>query len=271
MKTSKQTLLWQISGLELPGTSYLFGTMHVRNQRAFAHLEVVYEAIEQCDAFATEVNLDGLGMMGALQTFQLPNGTTLDQLFAPKKYAKLRRILRKVYGIDIHAFRRLQPILIANLLEESTLMKDMPFALDQHLWQFAQERGKKMAGIETLDEQIQTLQSIPLDYQIQALLSIQKNISRHRKSLLKATDWYKNGRIDQLYRSSRQGLHGLRSLLLYNRNQLMATRIRDMVNMQTSFCAVGAAHLWGKYGVIRLLKNDQIKVTPVQLNYHPSN
>ena len=57
-KKKKSELLWQIDKPGLPGTSYLFGTMHVRDLRAFDYKDLVCEKILCCDAFATEINLN---------------------------------------------------------------------------------------------------------------------------------------------------------------------------------------------------------------------
>ena len=256
MKSSKRTLLWRLSSPAAPADSFLFGTMHVRDRRAFGALDAVYKAIEYCETFAAETDLNQFGATANFSAFQLPEGKTLDQLLPIKKYEKLRRIIRKAMQIDIEKLRYFQPIIIANLIDESLLMKDMPFSLDQHLWRYAEQHGKKTIGIETPAEQMQILLSIPLDYQLKALLSIGRQPAKHRQALLKAAEWYEQARIDQLYRSTKRSLHGLRRLMLYDRNQRMARRIAVMMEAQSTFAAIGAAHLWGEQGVLKLLKND---------------
>lgn len=265
MKKYKQTLLWEVNGETLPGISYVFGTMHVRDQRAFQRLQPVYTAIDNCVAFAAEFDLNDISSGENLHALALPPYVTLDQLIPPKKYEKLRQILRKTVGIELNLLRESQPILVANLIEESIMAIDMPFSLDQHLWQYAHNQEKMMLGIETLQEQIEILRQIPLEYQIQSLVSTGRNISLHRRSLQKMAKWYEEGDIQQLYKTSRRGAHDLRKLLLYNRNKLMADRISEMVQMQPTFCAVGAAHLAGLKGVLRLLKRKGFHVRPIAM------
>ncbi len=265
MKKYKQTLLWEIHGETLPGISYVFGTMHVRNQRAFQRLQPVYAAIDNCAAFAAEFDLDDASAGENLQVLALPPDVSLDQLIPPKKYEKLRHILRKTVDIELNLLKKSQPILVANLIEESIMAIDMPFSLDQHLWQYAHNQEKIMLGIETLQEQIEILRQIPLKHQIQSLISTGSNISLHRRSLQKMAKWYEEGDIQQLYKTSRRGAHDLRKLLLYNRNELMANRICELVKAQTTFCAIGAAHLAGLKGVLRLLKRKGLQVRPVSM------
>lgn len=260
MKSSKQNLLWRLSHPAAFSDSFLFGTMHVRDRRAFGDLDLVHEAIEHCAAFAAETDLNQFGAFADFRAFQLPDGKTLDQLLPAKKYEKLRKIIRKAMQVDIEQLKHFQPIIIANLIDESLLMKDMPFALDQHLWRYAEEHGKTTQGIETPTEQMQILLNIPLDYQLQTLLAIGRQPGKHRQALRKAAEWYEQGRIDKLYQATKRSLHGLRRLMLYDRNKRMARRIAAAMEAQSTFAAIGAAHLWGEKGVLKLLKDAGFSV-----------
>src|SRR5436853_2174111 len=56
-KSSKYpSLFWQISGNGLKKPSYLFGTMHVSNKMAFHLSDSFYNAIQNCDMVALELN-----------------------------------------------------------------------------------------------------------------------------------------------------------------------------------------------------------------------
>lgn len=265
MKASKKTLLWEISGEALPGISYIFGTMHVKDARVFQRLEKVYASIESCEAFAAEFDLQDAGEGIDPRLFALPEGLALDQLISAKKYHKLRRVLQKTLQINIDLLKYNRPLLLSNLIEERLLASNMPYSLDEHLWQYAQRLGKTTLGIETLHEQLKILQLIPVSHQIQSLFSTVRNFSRYRQHLLKMAQWYEQGDIYKLYRGTRHGTHGLRRLLLYDRNVLMANRIAILIQAQTTFCTVGAAHLAGQQGVLRLLKSKGLRLKPVLL------
>lgn len=262
---NKNTLLWRISGEDLPGVSYIFGTMHVKDARVFQRLEQVYAAMEQCDAFAAEFDLQDAGDGIDPRLFTLPKGLSLEELLPAKKYHKLRRILQKTLQINIDLLKFNRPLLLSNLIEERLLVSNMPYSLDEHLWQYAQRIGKQQFGIETLHEQLKILQQISLAHQIQGLISTMRNFSRYRRHLLKMAQWYEQGDIYKLYQGTRRGTHGLRKLLLYDRNVLMANRIARLIQEQTTFCAIGAAHLAGQKGVLRLLKLKGFRLEPLVL------
>src|SRR6478752_2807120 len=52
------TLLWRISGNGLQKPSYLYGTMHLTDERIFNIGDSMYKAIENSEGFAIEVNPD---------------------------------------------------------------------------------------------------------------------------------------------------------------------------------------------------------------------
>ena len=265
MKKNKKTLLWKISGKDLPGDSYLFGTMHVRSESAFLYQSQVYDKINHCDAFATEFNLEE--MMGGTSeaTMDLPDGQTLDQLLSPKQYKKVDKLFQKVVGASISHFNTSLPLLVSNVLTEQLLSAEMPVSIDMDLWNYARENDKIVLGVETYQEQINILKKIPLDYQLQSLVATVKDFKSHGKQLKKLTTMYLDADIDKLYKSTKKSLQGLRKILLYNRNEIMATRIAALASEQTICVAIGAGHLSGGKGVLRLLKKEGLKVSPVKL------
>lgn len=264
MKAIKQTLLWEILHDDAPGPSYVFGTMHVQDQRAFTFLDLAYEKIRECEYMALEFDLGEAPSGMDPGIVRLPEGLALSSLITEKKFRKIRKIFLKVAGVDLDAFQHFSPIVVSNIINEHILSKDMPTSLDEHLWKYARSLGKPVAGIESYREQLAILKSIPLDHQAQALASMGLNIRRHRRQILRMAEIYKAGDIFKLCRAARRNASGLRQLLLYRRNGVMAERIAQLAASHSVFCAIGAGHLGGGKGVLRLLKQAGLKVKPVR-------
>ncbi len=51
--------------------------------------------------------------------------------------------------------------------------------------------------------------------------------------------------------------------MLYERNEIMARRFVEIASERSLFCAVGAGHLAGEKGMLRQLKKQGFKTTPV--------
>ncbi|MEM9919598.1 MAG: TraB/GumN family protein [Bacteroidota bacterium] len=259
----KRSLLWKIQppGLEKP--SYLFGTMHVKDQRAFHFQEEVYRCIDECDAFALEFDLKEANASATAEAMDLASGQKLSTLLSERHFAKLQKLFAKLTGMDLMLFDSSQPLLVTNLLTESILSKDRAVVLDHQLWQYATEQEKLTLGIESFEEQLAILGQIPLEIQLKSLISVAKNFKKFRKHILKMTALYEEGDIHKLHKSSRKSLKGLRKLMLYDRNERMAERIYRLASEQSVCAAIGAGHLGGKKGVVKLLKAQGCKLKPI--------
>lgn len=264
MRPKKKSLLWQFGKEGGAGASYLFGTMHVQDMRAFAFLENAQEKILECGRLALEFDLAAAPAAQLTAQLQLPDGLALDFLFSAKAFAKMRRIFLKAVGLDIAHFRHVSPIVLANLINEQMLSRDMPVSLDEHLWQFARRHELPVVGIEAYEEQLEVLRQIPLEYQLHALASMARHLGRQRRQILHMAATYESGDIFKLYRAARRSASGLRGLLLYRRNQVMARRIALLAAEHPTFCAIGAGHLAGGKGVIRLLKQQGYSLSPAE-------
>jgi len=57
---NQNSLLWKIEGNNLSSPSYLYGTIHVHDNRVFNFSDSVFIALEACEAFALEVHPDSM-------------------------------------------------------------------------------------------------------------------------------------------------------------------------------------------------------------------
>ena len=253
-------MLWRLGHPDFPAASFLFGTMHVQDVRAFGKWEIVREKIKDCDVFAVEFDLEDEGLTMSYSATILPEGQKLSDLIPEKKYMKLRRILLKSTGFNLDHGQRTLPFLLIGAISGNILQNDMPTSLDQHLWAFAKTEGKQVMGIETLSEQLAVLSKIPLEAQVKMLLDVGRNIGTFRKQLLHLAELYQKEELQLLHRAVKKQAGGLRKIMLNRRNEIMADRIFEMAAGQKTFAAIGAGHLWGGKGVLRLLKKKGMSV-----------
>ena len=266
MKKNKKTLLWKISKKDKIGDSYVFGTMHVSDERAFQYEEIVQQKIRECDAFALEFNLETAEMNVSGEAMNLPEGTTLESLISPKKFAKISKRFTRTTGMDLRQFNQSIPMQITNLMAAVILSQDRLKSLDETLFQYAKEQNKILLGIESFEEQLEIMAKIPIKNQLKGMLDCFKSLKQFRKQVLKMAKLYEQSDLQQLYKSSKKSAGSERKLLLYDRNEIMANRMDEMMQEQTIVCAIGAAHLAGKKGVLRLLKLKGWKVKPVLID-----
>lgn len=261
-KGNKQSLLWELVN-ETGSKSYLFGTMHVRDYRAFIYQDVITEYIDRCKIFATEFDLRERHELKGNGFSQLPEGQDLEQLIGANKYNRLRKILRKSFSVDLNLLRYTLPLFTINMLTEHILTKSRSVPLDTFLWQYAENTHRDLRGVETFEEQLVTLSKIPIEYQIKSLLEIGRHPKQFRRQIFNLIKLYIKGDINDLHKKSKKSLGKQRKLLLYDRNLVMEERIRALINEKSSFIAIGAGHLGGKKGVLRLIKKQGITIKPI--------
>lgn len=258
-------MLWKLTPPESGFVSYLFGTMHIRDQRAFSGLDVVYACIDECQVFALEIDLNEKSGLDEDALLRLPGHSTLHDHLTPNAFIRLRKIFLKAFGIDIALLSRYSPLALTDILTAQVLSEDNLLFLDAHLWGYAETRGKKTIGIETAGEQSSLLERISMDVQVKMLREIGKNARSFKSLIHRMAEVYQRGDLKNLYRLSRRSAGTLRKQMLFDRNEIMANRLVELLPGQSVFCAIGAGHLWGGKGVLRLLKRRGIRADPVLL------
>jgi uncharacterized protein YbaP (TraB family) len=258
MAAKKQSLLWQITHPDLPFPSYLFGTMHMRRLGYLPILPTALHHMASCKMFLAEMDLEA-----ELPT-TMPSGKDWYAGLSDRKFDRMARMIHKLTGASTQQIRFLPPLYWVNSISTTMVTAQGPvFYLDQHLWKQAGRLQMERGGLETVEEQAAIYLNIQLDQQLKMLLDITRNVSRFRKHLLAMNKRYEQGDLHQLYQSTRTSMGKLRRSMLYNRNRIMAARLIPHLFQAPVFVAVGAAHLPGYKGILRLLKEKGFRNTPL--------
>lgn len=244
---SRHRLLWRITMPGIPGTSYLFGTMHIRDERAFAFGDSVLPALRRCEAFAMEVDMDSV-MYARLDR---PEEYLTDNTGSESALRREKRIEKALKTLTIG--RRPMPL----------HKNDYPMDLDLYLNQMARIERKACHGLESIADGGYGALQDSVDTDDDSLRSTWSNRDieeAQRRGLM----LYEQGDIDGLYVhttliSSDRHIEAI----VTRRNETMMLRILPLIRMQPTFIAVGAAHLPGERGLIELLRRHGCNVEPV--------
>lgn len=259
----KNSLLWKIVPPNGGPVSYLFGTMHVRDMRAFGWLETAKNHLAECDVFATEFDFSDADESALAAALRLPNGATLDTFLKPGAWKNLEVYCRRKLHIPAEMMRHQHPMMVMTALSTASLTDEFSHSLDETLWHHARSLGKTTTGVETFADQLETLHKIPFEQHLKSLTWLLKNYGRQKRRLKKMMNWYAEGDIQQLYQAAKKDAKGMRRILLYERNALMVKRFEEIARERSLFCAVGAGHLGGGKGMLRLLKKAGFKLIPI--------
>lgn len=256
------SLLWKVSSIE-GKPSYVFGTMHAKDEAAYSHIDLAKQAMYKCADFYTEINLAAASEKMSSRVYMLPETMTLRQLISERHFQRMEQILYRSFGFPLALMNNYLPLIVVNKIAENILSEDRHLALDAYLWEEAKRMNMHLAGLETLEEQVSLLQSIDIEIQLKSLKDLCANVGKFRKSVMRLSELYTDQNIISLYKQTKHSLGSLRKVMLYDRNTTMARRIK--ANLSTSsFYAIGAAHLAGNKGVLALLKKEGVQLTCIR-------
>jgi uncharacterized protein YbaP (TraB family) len=262
-KLKKNTLLWKIINRNTLVESYVYGTVHLRDESVYFLLDKLKELIAKSDVFIAEYNLDDAGDPEIMNMLQLPNNKHIRELVPEKKYEKLHKQILKSFGMDLDRFGYFKPMVIENMLTEIMFDTDYDFPMDVILWNYAKELGKDINGAESTDGQIEIMRKLSVDQQMKSLIAIGRNPAKFKKKIMRIVSYYKEQNLRELHKKSLKSLGKLKKILVYDRNIRIVNTIDDFAKNKKVFAAIGAGHLYGEKGILRLLKHKGYKVKPV--------
>jgi uncharacterized protein YbaP (TraB family) len=126
----------------------------------------------------------------------------------------------------------------------------------------------KMEGLETIADQMKIFDDLTKEQQAEMVMEGIRDEVKSNEMSTKMQQIYRRQRIDSLYNMIHaEGgvLAAEQNKFLDNRNKNWIPKIKNYVSQGKAFIAVGAGHLGGENGVIRLLEKEGFTVTPVKL------
>lgn len=267
----KSALLYRIEGKGLKKPSYLFGTIHLICQKDMFNADVMKGYVEQTNQVMLEMDLDDPAVLKKVgEASIMKDGKSVKDLLKPEEYAKLDEVYKSYLGISFDALSTYKPMMASTalLMSPKILGCAPPQMYDNSLAQGAASRKVPVLGLETAEEQIAVIDSMPMTEQIKGLNEIANNPQKSIDSFSKLYKLYLSQDSDALYTLSTSEMKepGMsQAKFLDERNIRWIPTIESTVAANPTFIAVGAAHLGGKNGVVSLLRAKGYKLTPIRL------
>lgn len=271
-------LLWKISGNGLKHPSYLFGTHHLIPLQFLDSVPGLYKAFNSSETIVGEMVLSNMDASAKIQQAAImPNHIKMSDLLNDEEYKMIDIELKSVLKMGLKELSIMNPSLILTLYELEmyktlTGYKDETQS-DSYFQLVATEKGRKVIGLETIDQQIKVLfGNGSLERQADLLVeTIQKkdSILNEMQTLNKL---YKLGKIEKLITLSKQKgsitdfSDEEYSVLVDNRNTDWMIKLPTLLHNSSCFIAVGALHLGGEKGLIKLLEKQGYKVKAITPN-----
>lgn len=275
-------LLWKLDR-EGRAPSFLFGTMHMTDPRVTAlpsAAKAAYEASTTVVIETTDV-LDQAGMMAALmrkpELTMFTDDTTLTSLLSPEEVKVVDAGLA-ARGIPLASVAKMKPWMLSAMVAmpscEMARKSDGAPVLDVKLAEEAKASGKALAGLETAEEQLEAMASLPMDFHIKGLVETLKLGDRMDDVIETMIVLYLNGDTGMfwpLFRAvlpssseDQAGYAAFEETIVTARNRAMAEKAEPLLAQGNAFIAVGALHLPGPDGLVELFRKAGYEVTAVE-------
>lgn len=261
--------LWVVKDADT--TIYLFGTIHLLKPGLSWFDEAVKTAFDRSDELVQEIVLpDPQTVQKALIATAInPTGPGLEERLPADARKAYLAALADV-GVPAASFDRFDPWFAATNLTVLKLVKagyDPNSGAEQALTAAAKQAGKRVTGLETLEQQFGYFDSLSEKSQIAFLTDTIKQLPDAEKEVGKMVAQWSAGDPDALAETMNEGLDAtpeVANILLVDRNVRWASWIADrMANPGTVFVAVGAGHLAGKDSVQAQLAAHRLKAERV--------
>jgi uncharacterized protein len=261
-------LLWEISGPD-SSPSYLFGTIHSEDPGVIGLATAVEHAFTGSRQVILEVNLDSDAMSAGSGFMLMTDGRRLSEIVGKALFEQTAAALQS-RGIPEVVAEHMKPWAAATALSMPVPVTGL--VLDMVLFQRAQQAGKPVHGLETIAEQLEVFEGLPLDDQVALLRDAVEQfagIDAMQAELLAA---YKRQDLAAMMAINEAAMAtGDRRLaaeferrLIVDRNHRMADRMQPYLQQGGAFVAVGALHLPGERGLLRLLELRGYSVRAVE-------
>ncbi len=264
-----KSLLWKIEGKDLTKPSYLFGTIHLIPRSKFLFNNAMNIAFSSVDHVVFEIDMsimnDFTQMFEILNKVRMPDGITIKDLLSPEDY-KLFVDKFSDQGLPTIFLEGIKPMFLSTLGGEMGGDSGDMVSYEMELTEKAKEQNKSISGLETIDEQLALIDSIPLKDQAAMLVESLKSKDESR-GYDEMVEKYLLQDIEGLNKFINESPEAkdidLMNSLLSDRNKKWIAIMEKMMKTAPTFFAVGAGHLGGEEGVIRLLKQQGYSVNPV--------
>ncbi len=276
-------IFWKIEKAGV-SPSYLLGTMHVTDPRVLTMPEAARRAAADASTIVIESDeiLDEKKAAAAMlmhpELTMFTDGSTIRDRLSAEDAEKLEKGL-KTRGLALAAVARMKPWILSSFvaLPACELARKAAGAsfLDKQIAEDAIKAGKKVAGLETLVEQLQAMADLPVEFHLQALIETLELGDRMDDVIETMTALYIAGDIGMTMPTleavaptelgkDESAYAAFEKRIVTDRNKVMAEGAAPMLAQGKVFIAVGALHLPGDEGLVELIRQQGFTVSVIE-------
>lgn len=263
----EKSLLWRISGNGLEKPSYLFGTMHAVCEINFD--DAIKKALAETSQMYLEIDMDDPTLQATMMKgIMMKGGVTMSSLMTEEEVKIVDAFLKENVSVSIKMVDRFKPFMISAMFIPKLLECPMQ-TIETELVKISKEQKEEVYGLESILDQLTVFDKIPYKTQVEELVKTAKdNMVNDKVEMKKMLAIYNNkdieGMLNLMDESENKISSDFNDILLNDRNANWIPIIEKVSKEKPTFYGVGAGHLAGENGVIKLLRKKGYKVEAVK-------
>ena len=268
-KKPKQNLLWEITSPHTSEKSYLFGTIHIIEKEFFHFPELIKEKINNSSKIIFEIPYPNISNTRDLML--LPNNGTIFSFFSEEEKMKIinwsEQNLKMNENEFLNNYGNYKLFVLYQTISQLAFL-DKTVSYEQEIYKITKGTTKKIEGLETIEEQIDILDKIPLEIQKKQILTAIDSLIVNQNLMQEMQLAYKSQDLKKIYnwiQKESENNHISLDEFLFKRNKKWLSKIVLNINTNSTFIAVGAGHLAGEEGLINLLKKQGFKLKSIYI------
>lgn len=255
---TQKGLLWEISGNGLSQPSYVFGTIHMICPDKFFVPKGTEEKLKVAQQIFLEIDMDDPQMIMKTQKLMMSSdGKKLKDIMNEGDYKVFSEYFKKNVGMDVTMFGPAKPMLYMSVAMMKSTGCSMPKSYEEYFVKEAKTEKKEVLGLETIEDQMAVMDKAPIEQQVSWLMEIVNESEKGNETYNQMINLYIKQDVEALTKMISEkmvGMKGMGEELLDKRNQNWIPVIEQNIKQKSTFFAVGAGHLGGEKGVLKLLK-----------------
>jgi uncharacterized protein len=216
-----------------------------------------------------ELDMDDKSMqMQMMKHMMMKDGSKLSTLLNAEDFKIVDEFLKKNLSMSAKMFDGFKPFIVTTMLYPKML--DCSFqSVESELMKISAEQKEEVFGLETVEDQMEVFDNISYEIQAAELVKMAKSdLQKDKDELSKMMKIYQSKDIEGMLKmmddSDNKITSDNKDVLLTNRNKNWISKMSEIMMEKPTFFGVGAAHLAGEEGVIKLLRKKGYKVEAVQ-------
>jgi uncharacterized protein YbaP (TraB family) len=274
-ETPQKSFIWEVTSDDT--SVYILGSIHVADADLYPLDKAIEDSYKVSQNIVVEININDSENLQKTQRLLMekgmyPSGENLEDHITVELYEKLEKRLKELdsSGLFLYSLKMFEPWVVALSISDLEYMElgyDAEYGIDMYFLDKAEADGKNILELETVEFQLDIFDGLPDELQITMLEDTIDNPAT-KEELEELFDAWCTGdttTMEQILFEESEGdeeYDFLQERLIDERNFQMTEKIEDYLeDDEVYFVVVGAGHLVGDNGIIKLLIEKGYKVS----------